>query len=190
MAEAVAARLISAAKDERVYAAPRLAGPAARRDPASTIDLDTLRDALLAAKCAVYAQGFALMAAASAAHKWVLDLGTIATIWRGGCIIRARLLNRIREAYRRDAALANLMLDPYFAAALAETQDGLRGAIVRAAQRGIAAPALGSALAYYDGYRSARLPAGLIQAQRDYFGAHTYERVDRPGTFHSDWSAL
>jgi 6-phosphogluconate dehydrogenase len=190
MAEAVAARSISATRDERVYAAPRLAGPASGEDHASTVDLDILRDALLAAKCAAYAQGFAVMAAASAAHQWALDLATIAAIWRGGCIIRARLLNRIRAAYGRDAALANLMVDPYFAAALAETQDGLREAIVLAARRGIAAPALGSGLAYYDGYRSARLPASLIQAQRDYFGAHTYERVDRPGSFHSDWSAL
>jgi 6-phosphogluconate dehydrogenase len=190
MAEAVAARSLSAARDERLYAAPRLAGPAAQGGHASTIDLDTLRDALLAAKSAAYAQGFALMAAAGAAHSWALDLATVATIWRGGCIIRARLLDRIREAYRRDPTPANLMLDPYFAAVLAETQDGLREAIVLAVRRGIAAPALGSALAYYDAYRSARLPASLIQAQRDYFGAHTYERVDRPGSFHSDWSAL
>jgi 6-phosphogluconate dehydrogenase len=190
IAEAVAARTLSAAKDERVYAAPRLAGPTAVEDHASTVDLDTLRDALLAAKVAAYAQGFAVMAAASSVHGWDLDLGTIARIWRGGCIIRARLLNRMREAYAHDAALANLMLDPYFAALLAQTQDGLREAIVLAARRGIAAPALGSALAYYDGYRCARLPANLIQAQRDYFGAHTYERIDRPGSFHSDWSAL
>jgi 6-phosphogluconate dehydrogenase len=190
IAQAVAARTLSAAKDARVYAAPRLAGPEAREDHTSTVDLDSLRDALLAANVAAYAQGFAVMAAASSAHSWGLDLGTIARIWRGGCIIRARLLNRIREAYARDAALANLMLDPYFAALLADIQEGLRDAIVGAAHRGLAAPALASALAYYDGYRSPRLPANLIQAQRDYFGAHTYERVDRPGSFHSDWSAL
>jgi 6-phosphogluconate dehydrogenase len=190
IAEAVAARSLSAAKDERVAAAARLAGPAAGGDRDPTIDLGTLRDALLSAKIAAYAQGFAVMAAASATYGWALDLGTIASIWRGGCIIRARFLDRIREAYARDDALANLMLDPYFAAVLAEAQSGLRGAVVLAARRGIAAPALSAALAYYDGYRSAQLPANLIQAQRDYFGAHTYERVDRPGSFHSDWSAL
>ena len=170
----------------------RRAWPVRRRatDHASTVELDTLRDALLAAKVAAYAQGFAVMAAASSEHGWGLDLGTIARIWRGGCIIRARLLNRMREAYAHDAALANLMLDPYFAAMLAQTQDGLRETTVLAARRGIATPALASALAYYDGYRSARLPANLIQAQRDYFGAHTYERVDRPDSFHSDWSTL
>ena len=190
IAEAVAARSLSALKDERVSAAARLAGPAAGGDAGRDLELATLRDALLAAKIAAYAQGFAVMAAASAAHGWALDLGTIASIWRGGCIIRARFLERIREAYARDAARANLMLDPYFAAALAEAQDGLREAVTLAARRGIAAPALGSTLAYYDGYRSARLPANLIQAQRDCFGAHTYERIDRPGSFHSDWSAL
>jgi 6-phosphogluconate dehydrogenase len=149
-----------------------------------------LRDALLAAKIAAYAQGFAVMAAAGREHGWGLDLGTIATIWRGGCIIRARLLDRIKDAYVQDAALANLMLDPHFGGALKSAQAGLRQVVAFAAHAGIAAPALGSALAYYDGYRSAILPANLIQAQRDYFGAHTYERVDRPGSFHSDWSAL
>jgi 6-phosphogluconate dehydrogenase len=190
IAEAVAARSLSARKDERVQAAPRLAGPAARGDRDAPLDLATLRDALLAAKIAAYAQGFAVMAEASAAHGWGLDLGTIATIWRGGCIIRARFLDRIREAYARDPELRNLMLDAYFAAVLAGAQERLREAVVLAARRGIAAPALGSALAYYDGYRSAQSPANLIQAQRDYFGAHTYERIDRPGSFHSDWSAL
>ena len=130
------------------------------------------------------------MAAASAAYGWALDLGAIAAIWRGGCIIRARFLERIREAYARDATLANLMVDPYFSAVLAGAQRRLREAVILATRCGVAAPALGSALAYYDGYRSARLPANLIQAQRDYFGAHTYERVDRTGSFHSDWSAL
>jgi 6-phosphogluconate dehydrogenase len=190
IAEAVAARSLSARKEERVSAAARLAGPAARGDRDPTIDLATLRDALLAAKIAAYAQGFAVMAAASAAHGWGLDLGIVATIWRGGCIIRARFLDRIREAYARDAELRNLMLDSYFAAVLASAQERLREAVVLAARRGIAAPALGSALAYYDGYRSAQSPANLIQAQRDYFGAHTYERIDRSGSFHSDWSAL
>jgi 6-phosphogluconate dehydrogenase len=190
IAEAVAARALSAGKDERVRAATRLAGPAAPRDRGPSMDLDTLREALLAAKITAYAQGFAVMTAASAAYGWGLDLGAIATIWRGGCIIRARFLDRIREAYARDATLANLMVDPYFAAVLAGAQDRLREAVILATRRGVAAPALGSALAYYDGYRSAQSPANLIQAQRDYFGAHTYERVDRPGSLHTDWSAL
>jgi 6-phosphogluconate dehydrogenase len=131
-----------------------------------------------------------VMAAAGREYGWGLNLGTVATIWRGGCIIRARFLDRIKDAYGQGPALANLMLDAQFAAALAGAQEGLREAVAFAARRGVAAPALGSALAYHDGYRSARLPANLIQAQRDYFGAHTYERVDREGSFHSDWSAL
>jgi 6-phosphogluconate dehydrogenase len=190
IAEAVAARSLSAGKDERVHAASRLDGPAAGDGRESAPELSVLRDALLAAKIAAYAQGFAVMAAAGREHGWNLSLGTIATIWRGGCIIRARFLDRIKDAYAQDAALANLMLDRHFAAALATAQAGLRRAVAFAARAGIAAPALGSALAYYDGYRSATLPANLIQAQRDYFGAHTYERVDRAGSFHSDWSAL
>ena len=192
IAEAVAARTLSALKDERVHAAPRCS-PARRRARSSLrrLDLDTLRDALLAAKIAAYAQGFAVMAAASARTR----LGPRPRHHRADLARRLhhpRALARPHRARRTRAmpALANLMLDPYFAALLAQAQDGLREAIVLAARRGIAAPALGSALAYYDGYRSARLPANLIQAQRDYFGAHTYERVDRPGSFHSDWSAL
>ena len=190
IAEAVAARSLSAAKDERVRAAAQLSGPAAGGEPAGTLELAVLRDALLAAKIAAYAQGFAVIAAASRENGWGLDLGTIAAIWRGGCIIRARFLDWIKDAYGRDPTLANLMLDPHFAAVLAGAQDGLRTVAALAASRGLASPALGSALAYYDGYRSARLPANLIQAQRDYFGAHTYERVDRDGSFHSDWPAL
>jgi 6-phosphogluconate dehydrogenase len=190
IAEAVAARSLSAQKQERVRAAAQLSGPSAGHEPDRTPELGVLRDALLAAKIAAYAQGFAVMAAASREHAWDLDLGTVAAIWRGGCIIRARFLDRIKDAYQRNPALANLMLDPHFAGVLADAQSSLRAAVVLAARGGIAAPALGSALAYYDGYRSAGLPANLIQAQRDYFGAHTYERVDREGSFHSDWSAL
>ena len=130
------------------------------------------------------------MAAASREHGWDMDLGTIAEIWRGGCIIRARFLDWIKDAYARNQALANLMVDAHFCAVLAEAQRRLRLVAAFAAGRGVAVPALASALAYYDGYRMARLPANLIQAQRDYFGAHTYERVDRPGSFHSDWSEL
>jgi 6-phosphogluconate dehydrogenase len=188
IAEAVAARSLSAAKDERTRAGRLLGAPAAGE--ARGLELASLRDALLAAKVAAYAQGFAVMATAGREYDWDLNLGTVAAIWRGGCIIRARFLDRIKDAYAQDAALANLMLDPHFAAAMAGAQDGLRRVVAFAACCGIAVPALGSALAYYDGYRSARLPANLIQAQRDYFGAHTYERVDREGSFHSDWSAL
>jgi 6-phosphogluconate dehydrogenase len=190
IAEAVVARSLSAAKDERMNAATRFAGPTAGAASDDALDLSALHDALLAAKIAAYAQGFAVMAAAGREHGWSLDLGTIAAIWRGGCIIRARFLDWIKDAYEHDPALANLMLSPHFAAVLVDTQGKLRATVAAAARRGIPAPALGSALAYYDGYRSARLPASLIQAQRDYFGAHTYQRVDRPGSFHSDWSAL
>jgi 6-phosphogluconate dehydrogenase len=188
MAEAVAARSLSALKSERVAAASQLAGP--EPPPGPDLALDAARDALLAAKLCAYAQGFAVMAAASAAHGWSLDFGTVATIWRGGCIIRARFLDRIKEAYDRRPELANLLLDPYFSELMGRTQNSLREAVAAAARRGVAAPALASALAYFDGYRAARLPANLIQAQRDYFGAHTYERVDRPGSFHSDWASL
>ncbi len=188
IAEAVAARSLSALKPERVEAAARLAGPkdAARPD----LSLDGLQAALLAAKLCAYAQGFAVMAGAARDHGWRLDFGTIATIWRGGCIIRARFLNRIKDAYDRDPGLSNLLLDPYFAALIGKAQSGLRRVVAAAAGAGIAAPALASALAYFDGYRAARLPASLIQAQRDYFGAHTYERVDREGSVHSDWASL
>jgi 6-phosphogluconate dehydrogenase len=190
IAEAVAARSLSAIKDQRVHAARRLPGPPAQNADAEPLGLDALRDALLVAKIAAYAQGFAVMAAASREHAWDLKLGVIAAIWRGGCIIRARFLDRIKDAHEHDPALANLMLDRHFAAVLADAQKDLRAVVALAAHRGIAVPALSSALAYYDGYRSARLPANLIQAQRDYFGAHTYERVDRAGSFHSDWSAF
>jgi len=188
IAEAVAARSLSALKTERVAAASQLPGP--ERRPVPDLALDAARDALLAAKLCAYAQGFAVMAAASAAHRWSLDFGTVATIWRGGCIIRARFLDRIKQAYDRQPELANLLLDPYFAELMGRTQTGLREVVAATARQGVAAPALASALAYFDGYRAARLPANLIQAQRDYFGAHTYERVDRPGSFHSDWASL
>ena len=187
IAEAVAARSLSARKDERVRAAEVLGGRAPAG--AADVDLDALRDALLAAKICAYAQGFAVLDAAGRAHGWDLDLGRIAAIWRGGCIIRARFLNRIREAYGRDAALPNLMLDPYFRDRLRGGEAAWRRVAGMAVARGLPAPGITSALAYFDGYRSARLPANLLQAQRDYFGAHTYERVDRPGVFHTEWSA-
>jgi 6-phosphogluconate dehydrogenase len=189
IAAAVDARTISSLEDERIHAAERLTGPEADAEPGA-VTLDQLRDALLAGKIAAYAQGFAVMAGAARVHDWPLDFGTIASIWRGGCIIRARFLHRITEAYGRDPGLANLMLDPHFAETLRRGQGALRRVVELGARVGVALPGLSSALAYYDGYRSARLPANLIQAQRDYFGAHTYQRVDRDGTFHTDWSAL
>jgi 6-phosphogluconate dehydrogenase len=189
IAEAVAARSLSALKTERVAAASQLPGPP-EAGAGQELATDALRDALLAGKLCAYAQGFAVMGAAAEAHAWALDLGRVATIWRGGCIIRARFLDRIKQAYDRQPGLANLLLDPYFAELIGRTQAGLRAVVAAAARHGVAAPALASALAYFDGYRARRLPANLIQAQRDYFGAHTYERIDRSGSFHSDWAAL
>jgi 6-phosphogluconate dehydrogenase len=189
IAEAVFARSLSALRDERLAASQALAGPPRAPRPARRRLVGQVREALYCAKICAYAQGFQLMRAAQAVHGWQLDLGRLAAIWRGGCIIRARFLQKITEAYRRQPDLVNLMLDPFFRDALHAGQDSWRQVVALAARHGIPAPAFASALAYYDGYRSARLPASLIQAQRDYFGAHTYERVDAPrGTaFHVDW---
>lgn len=190
IAEAVFARAVSALKEERVAASRVLAGP----EPAITGDSDELladlEHALYAAKIVSYAQGFMLLRAASAEHAWDLDHGGIALLWREGCIIRAAFLERIRDAFRTDPDLANLLLAPHFADAVADAQDGWRRTVARAVTAGIPVPALSSALAFYDSYRAARLPANLIQALRDYFGAHTYERVDRPrgDWFHTDWT--
>jgi 6-phosphogluconate dehydrogenase len=186
--EAVFARSLSALKEQRVHASEVLAGPeaaAGRGDATLTGDLES---ALYASKIVSYAQGFAQMAAASETEGWDLDLGAMATIWRGGCIIRARFLDRIREAYDREGGLANLMLADFFAQALREAQEPWRRVVARAAEGGIPTPAFSSSLAYYDGYRRARGPASLIQGLRDLFGAHTYRRVDRDGTFHIMWS--
>ncbi|MDE3131633.1 MAG: NADP-dependent phosphogluconate dehydrogenase [Acidobacteriota bacterium] len=186
--EAVFARTLSALKSERVAAADRLAGPSggpAGRDETLAQDLG---EALYASKIVSYAQGFAQMATASEAEGWSLDLGAMATIWRGGCIIRARFLDRIREAYDAEPELANLMLAEFFAEALERAQDPWRRVVARAVEIGIPTPAFSSSLAYYDGYRRARGPASLIQGLRDLFGAHTYHRVDRDGTFHISWS--
>jgi len=188
IAEAVFARCISAVKDERVKASGVLAGPkeAFRGDRKKF--LDSIRRALYASKICSYAQGFALMRAAAEEHRWELNLGAIAMIWRGGCIIRAKFLGKIKEAYDRDPGLANLLLDPYFKAIVTENQPGWREVAATAVRMGVPVPAFSSAIAYYDAYRSERLWANLIQAQRDYFGAHTYERVDRPGSFHTEWT--
>ena len=185
---AVEARLTSSMKDQRVAASKILHGPSA---PAYSGDrqtlIDAVRDALYASKIISYAQGMDLLGTASQKYDWNLNFGDIATIWRGGCIIRARFLNRIKEAYERDPKLGNLTLDSYFADALARTQTNWRLAVTTAATQGVAVPAFSASLAYFDSYRQERLPANLLQAQRDFFGAHTYERVDKPGTFHTEW---
>ena len=187
--EAVFARFLSSLKEQRVAASKQLAGPSG-----GTVEgdkqafIDAIRDALYASKIVAYAQGFDQMKSAAAEFKWTLHFGELATIWRGGCIIRARFLNRIKEAYDRDPNLANLMLDSYFKEGLAHAQDPWRRVITEAIRLGVPTPAFSSALAYYDGYRRANLPANLIQSQRDLFGAHTYERTDREGSFHSHWA--
>jgi 6-phosphogluconate dehydrogenase len=184
--EAVFARTLSALKSQREAASGRLAGPDGGAPDGDQLAQD-LEHALYASKIVSYAQGFAQMAAASDDEGWNVDLGSMATIWRGGCIIRARFLDRIREAYDRQPDLANLMMADFFADALEEAQDPWRSVVARAAELGIPTPAFSSSLAYYDGYRRARGPAGLIQGLRDLFGAHTYRRVDRAGTFHVRW---
>jgi len=186
--EAVFARTLSALKDQRVAAADRLAGPSRGSHPSGEASLaDDLEHALYASKIVSYAQGFAQMAAAADTEGWDIHLGSMATIWRGGCIIRARFLDRIREAYDAEPGLANLMLADFFAQALEEAQDPWRRVVARAAELGIPTPAFSSSLAYYDGYRRARGPASLIQGLRDLFGAHTYQRNDREGSFHVMW---
>ena len=185
---AVEARVTSSMKAQRVAASKILHGP---ERPSGTADrqalIDAVRDALYASKIISYAQGMDLLGAASRANHWELSFGDIATIWRGGCIIRARFLNRIKEAYDRDPNLSNLMLDSYFTPALLRTQENWRLAVTTATQWGVAVPAFSASLAYFDSYRQERLPANLLQAQRDFFGAHTYERIDKPGAFHTQW---
>jgi 6-phosphogluconate dehydrogenase len=187
VAEAVYARILSALKDERIAAAEALGASGL---PPVDVSVDDVRDALYASKIVSYAQGFMLFRAAAAEYGWELDYGAIALRWRGGCIIRSAFLGRIREAFDRDPELANLLLDAYFRAELEEAEPGWRRTVAAAVRSGVPVPAYSSALAFYDGYRSERLPANLIQAQRDYFGAHTYERVDRPRGqfFHTNWT--
>ncbi len=189
---AVEARILSSMKDERVAASKELPGPDAKAftgDRAAIIE--AVRDALYASKIISYAQGFVQLGAAAKQYGWELNFGDIATIWRGGCIIRARFLNRIKQAYERNPALKNLLLDPFFRDVIAKTQSNWRYAITTAIERGVAAPAFSASLSYYDSYRSERLPANLLQAQRDYFGAHTFERIDKPAGefFHFEWFA-
>ena len=185
---AVEARVISSRKQERVDAAKILPHPKVLQFTGDRAQLiDAVRDALYASKIVSYAQGMELLGAASVESKWNLNFGDIATIWRGGCIIRAKFLNRIVEAYGRDPALHNLLLDRYFTDIIAKTQDNWRVAVSTAIAHGVAVPAFSASLAYFDSYRQARLPSNLLQAQRDFFGAHTYERVDKPGVFHTVW---
>ncbi len=188
--EAVFARSLSARKAEREQAAGVLPAAGRRFDRASPPSdlVEAVRQALYASKVVAYAQGFQQMTAAAAEYDWPLDLGAISTIWRGGCIIRARFLDRIKEAYTADPALQNLLLAPYFRDAVTQGQASWRRVVGLAIEHGVAVPAFASALAYYDGYRRQRGPANLLQGLRDYFGAHTYRRVDRPGTFHTRWA--
>jgi 6-phosphogluconate dehydrogenase len=190
VAEAVFARFMSALKEERVAASRVLAGPAPGFDGDRKAFIDDIRQALYASKICSYAQGFQLMKMAAAEHGWELDYGGLALLWREGCIIRAQFLERIKEAFDATPDLANLLLAPYFRAAIDRSQTAWRRVVAAAVTHGLPVPAFSSALAYYDGYRSARLPANLLQAQRDYFGAHTYERVDKPRGqfFHTDWT--
>jgi 6-phosphogluconate dehydrogenase len=189
LAEAVFARCLSARQAERVRAAQELPGPGSHPPPDRAPFLAALHDALHMAKLGCYAQGFALLAAGGAEFGWPLDLAEIARVWRGGCIIRARLLEDVRAAFAADPSLPNLLLAPQFRDTLQAAQAPWRAVMAAAVQRGVPTPALSAALAYYDGARTARSGANLIQAQRDLFGAHTYQRCDRPGTFHTDWTA-
>jgi 6-phosphogluconate dehydrogenase len=189
IAEAVFARCISALKDERVAASKILKGPSKKYRGSKKALIAAIHDALYCSKICSYAQGFQLMRTAQAEYGWKLNFGEIAQIFRGGCIIRAAFLQKITEAYARNPNLANLLLDPYFNKTVKQAQENWRKVIALAAECGVPAPTFASALAYYDSYRSARLPANLLQAQRDYFGAHTYERTDKPRGkfFHLDW---
>ncbi len=191
IAESVFARSLSAQKAERVEAARILQGPSPAIYPGDRkAFLEDLRKALFAAKVVSYAQGYSLMKAAAKEFGWNLNYGGIALMWRGGCIIRSVFLGKIKEAFDKDPDITNILLDPYFTDKLAQAQAGWRNVLAEAIRNGIAVPCMSAALEYYDGYRSAVLPANLLQAQRDYFGAHTYERTDRPRGefFHTNWT--
>ena len=191
IAESVFARSLSALKEERVAASKILQGPSPKKfDGDRKAFLEDLRKALFAAKVISYAQGYALMKAAAKEYGWDLNYGGIALMWRGGCIIRSVFLGKIKEAFDKNPDIANILLDPYFTLKLAEAQDGYRRVLSQAILNGIPAPCMSAALEYYDGYRCERLPANLLQAQRDFFGAHTYERTDRERGefFHTNWT--
>ncbi|RME76724.1 MAG: decarboxylating NADP(+)-dependent phosphogluconate dehydrogenase [Chloroflexi bacterium] len=188
--EAVLARFLSALKEERVAASKVLTGPTPKYEGDKAAFVDDLREALYAAKIVSYAQGYMLMQAAAQEYGWNLNYGGIALMWRGGCIIRSVFLGKIKEAFDRNPDLTNLLLDPYFKGEVEAAQPAWRRVVARAVEMGVPLPAMSSALTFFDGYRNERLPANLIQAQRDYFGAHTYERIDRPRGefFHTNWT--
>ncbi len=189
---AVEARVLSSQKAQRVAASRQLHGPRPAIGLPHAELVAKVHDALYASKIVSYAQGLDLLRAVGGQKGWALDLGGIASIWRGGCIIRARFLNRITEAYRREPGLTNLMLDPFFKDLLNRTQQAWRDVVALAVANGIPVPAFSASLAYYDSLRCERLPANLLQAQRDFFGAHTYERIDKPAgqTFHTQWPEI
>jgi 6-phosphogluconate dehydrogenase len=187
IADAVFARTMSAMQAERVLASKLLKGPQPQAAQNLAEVLPKIQGALLAAKICAYAQGFALIKAADQEHDWQLPLDKVASVWRAGCIIRAHLLEDIRRAFVNQHDLSNLLIDEHFSRIMAKCQQDLREVVAMAALSGVAVPALMSALSYYDGYRTERLPANLLQAQRDYFGAHTYQRLDKPGKFHTQW---
>jgi 6-phosphogluconate dehydrogenase len=189
---ALDARILSGLKEERVAASARYTGPASVPFASTGADpwKNDLRDALFAGRVCSYAQGMALIAAGSAEYAWNIDLAEIARIWKGGCIIRARLLDPVRQAFTANRALPNLLVDPAIAADVQRAAPGWRRVVVAAATSGIAVPALAASLEYFDSYRTARLPQNLTQAQRDAFGAHKFERIERPGFVHADWGSL
>jgi 6-phosphogluconate dehydrogenase len=186
---AVYARSLSAQKEARLRASEALPGPTLDVAPPADREsfIEAVRQALYVSKICSYAQGFVQLQYAAAEHDWPLNYGDCALLWRGGCIIRAQFLDRIKEAFTAHPNLENLLLHPYFTAAVDHGQNAWRQVVTTATQLGLPVPAFSTALAYYDSYRRARLPANLLQAQRDYFGAHTYQRTDRAGTFHTDW---
>jgi 6-phosphogluconate dehydrogenase len=188
--EAVYSRCLSAMKEERVAAAKVLSGPAAKLTADRKAFIEDVRRALYCSKMISYAQGYMLLREAAKDQGWNLNLGGIALMWRGGCIIRSRFLGKIKEAFDKNPKLSNLLVDDFFRKAIGDYQDSWRRAVIAAVQCGVPTPAFGTALAFYDGYRTARLPANLLQAQRDFFGAHTYERVDKPRGefFHTNWT--
>lgn len=188
--EAVFARCLSAMKDERVTASRRLKGPKRKHRGDKKAFVEDIRQALLASKIVSYAQGYMLMREASKEYNWKLNYGGIALMWRGGCIIRSAFLGKIKEAFDKKPKLSNLLLDDYFKSVMQRSQKSWRTVVMKAIQLGVPVPAFTTALAFYDGYRSKRLPANLLQAQRDYFGAHTYERLDKPRGefFHTNWT--
>jgi 6-phosphogluconate dehydrogenase len=190
VSEAVYARALSAMKDERVQAAKILKGPATKFDGDKEEFVNDIEEAMYAAKIISYAQGYMLLRAAAKEYKWNLNYGGIALMWRGGCIIRSVFLGDIRNAFQRHPNLTNLLMDSYFSAQVMAAQSAWRRVVMKATELGIPIPAMSSALSFFDGYRQERLPANLLQAQRDYFGAHTYERVDQPRGqfFHTNWT--